>query len=423
MTRTASALPHPPPLHRPSESDTRLKGRGVERQVVYDLPFWLAYASNALAIAAVSLLFRYADFVSLLGGTEYHLGWIVGVGMVGSLVMRLALGSCIDHYGTKVVWLGSTLLFAATCFAHLAITSHTGVAIYLLRIVFCCAVAGFYGASMTFISSRAPIERMAELVGMVGTASYLGTVAGVLLGDYLFGAVTANRDQVINMFLAAGLLGVLSYPFAWLASRAEAPPASAHSTSLLTVLRRHHPGAVLVVAVAAGMALGLPSVFLRPYAAEISIPRIGVFFVVCSITAILMRVLARRWPERFGNRAIIVLGIAGAMISLLLFLLVDAEWQLALPAVGFGCTNAILFPAVVAAGSVTFPARHRGLATLLVLAAFDMGQLIGAPVAGAVLRYSPLVGLRPYPTMFLTMAGLMALVGAWYLAPRNSPPS
>jgi hypothetical protein len=52
-----------------------------------------------------------------------------------------------------------------------------------------------------------------------------------------------------------------------------------------------------------------------------------------------------------------------------------------------------------------------------------MGQLIGAPVAGAVLRYSPSVGLPPYPTMFLTMAGLMALVGVWYLAARNSPPS
>ena len=59
---------------------------------------------------------------------------------------------------------------------------------------------------------------------------------------------------------------------------------------------------------------------------------------------------------------------------------------------------------MVAAGSVTFPLRHRGLATVLVLATWDLGQLIGAPTAGAVLQYSPLAGLPPYPTMFLTMA-------------------
>ena len=89
---------------------------------------------RACCMAAVAVLYRYADFVTLLGGTEFHLGWIVGVGMVGSLAMRMVLGSWIDRYGAGLLWLGSTLLFVVTCFAHLAVASHTGVAIYLLRI-------------------------------------------------------------------------------------------------------------------------------------------------------------------------------------------------------------------------------------------------------------------------------------------------
>ena len=39
-----------------------------------------------------SLLFRYADVVFFLGGSELLLGTIVGVGMIGSLAMRLAQG-------------------------------------------------------------------------------------------------------------------------------------------------------------------------------------------------------------------------------------------------------------------------------------------------------------------------------------------
>ena len=174
-----------------------------------------------LLAAAASLLFRYADFVTLLGGTEFHLGWIVGVGMVGSLAMRLVLGSWIDRYGAGPLWLGSMLLFVVTCFAHLAVASHTGVAIYLLRISYCCAVAGIGGASMTFVSMRTANDRLAEMVGMLGTGGFLGIVVGTLLGDFLFGSITITSAQVAEMFIVAGLLGLLSLPFAWAATRSE----------------------------------------------------------------------------------------------------------------------------------------------------------------------------------------------------------
>ncbi len=391
--------------------------------VIYGRQFWLAYTSNALLLVAVALLFRYADFITLLGGTEFHLGWIVGIGTFGSLFTRLLIGSWLDRYGTRLLWLASAVLFSATCFAHLGVQSHTGVAVYLLRISYCCAVAGANGASMTFISKCGPKERLAELVGMLGTAGFLGSVVGTLLGDLLLGSLSVGRSQVVEMFVLAGLLALCSLPFAWAATRREhasrshAPRGNQGlqpNPSLLSLLRRHHPGVVLAVGVAMGIGLGLPAVFLRTYAADLGIPRIGLFFMVYAVAAIITRVLTRRWPERFGPRPLILLGTAGMAASVLLFLPVRAEWHLILPAIGYGCSHAILFPSVVAAGSVTFPLANRGLATLLVLAMWDLGQLIGAPTAGAVLRYSPLAGLAPYPTMFVVMTALLVIIGAWY---------
>ena len=180
-----------------------------------------------------------------------------------------------------------------------------------------------------------------------------------------------------------------------------------------------------------GVGLGLPGTFLRTYAAGLGISRIGLFFLVYAVAAIITRVLTRRWPERFGPRRIILLGMAGMVASVLLFLMVRVEWQLIVPAIAFGCSHAVLFPSVVAAGSVTFPLEHRGLATVLVLATWDLGLLVGSPAAGAVLKYSPLVGLPPYPTMFVTMATLLAAIGLWYAAadqctphaPREEPAS
>jgi MFS family permease len=428
--------PDIPTQPRPAQQPGR-----PQPSATYDRSFWLAYLANLLLASACSLLFRYADFVSLLGGSEFHLGWIVGVGMVGSLAMRLFLGSWIDRYGARLLWLGSLLLFVVTCFAHLAIASHTGAAIYLLRIGYCCAVAGVSGASMTFVSMRTYNDRLAEMVGMLGTGGFIGTVVGTVLGDLLFGSVSIIPAQVAEMFIIAALLGLLAMPFAWAATRgqgaglrvqsSEAPkrqvstsphlpiskspnPAASSEPSLLTLVRRYAPGIILIIVVTMGMALGLPSTFLRTFAADRGIPRIGLFFLVYCVAAVLIRVPTRRWSERFGPRRIILLGMAGMTASIAIFPLVRTEWHLAFPAIGFGCSHAILWPAVVAAGSVAFPPKHRGLATVILLAAWDFGLVIASPTVGVVLKYSESLGLPPYPTMFLAMAAGLTLVTLWY---------
>ena len=163
-----------------------------------------------------------------------------------------------------------------------------------------------------------------------------------------------------------------------------------------------------------GAGLGLPATFLRTYAAELGIPRIGIFFLVYSIAAIVVRVVSRRWIDTIGTRTIILVGMAILSVSLALFLLVQSEWHLILPAIGYGCSHAILFPAVIAAGSSSFPVRNRGLATVLILAMWDIGILVASPLAGGVFRVCTSVGLSPYPMMFLVTAGLMVLIGLWY---------
>jgi hypothetical protein len=54
----------------------------------YGRSFWLCFVANTMLTVAVSLLYRYADFVTYLGGGEFELGLIVGVGTVGGLLMR-----------------------------------------------------------------------------------------------------------------------------------------------------------------------------------------------------------------------------------------------------------------------------------------------------------------------------------------------
>ena len=410
-----SSVPAPPnPCPAP-------RAKQAMAEAAFGRPFWLTYGANSLMMIAISLLYRYGDYITCLGGTELELGWIVCAGMCGSLAMRLAQGVGIDTYGPRQVWLWSSALFIASCAGHLAVNDINDPILYVLRIVFQTSVAGFFGASITYISGRAPVARMAEVVGTLGTSGFIGMVLGPLLGDGLLRGASIDRGQVDRMFLAAAGLGMVSFVLSWLATHGHPVPPRRKRAPVLWLLRRYHPGAVLLTGVAMGFGLGLPGVFLSRYAAELEIPKLRFFFGVYACIAFVTRLAIRRMPERHGVRPMILCGLASLVIGMLLFLPVRFAWQFVFPAVFIGVAHAMLFPAVIASGSGAFPARYRGLGTTVMLAMFDLGNLIGSPAIGEILHWSQHFGWPAYPTMFVSVSALLALAALIYAAYSRGP--
>lgn len=383
-------------------------------ETAFGWPFWLTYGSNFLLMVAVSLLYRYGDFVKELGGNELNLGWIIAVGMIGSLAMRLGQGIGIDAYGPRQIWLWSSALFISTCLGHLLVTDVKGPLVYVLRIFYQSSLAGFFGASITYISGRAPVARIAEVVGTLGTSGFIGMVFGTWLGDALLIYAEIDRTHVDRMFVAAALLGSASFVMSWLATRGHLPPVRRKRLPMFRVLKRYHPGGVLWIAIATGFGISLPGVFLSRYAASLEIADIGPFFTIYCPTAFIARVSMRSVPERFGIRPMIAVGMLALVAGMLLFLVVQKPWQFAIPAVAVAIAHAALFPAVIAGGSGVFPTRYRGLGTTMSLAFFDLGCLVGSPIVGEVLYWAEHFGWRAYPTMFLVVAGLLAAMGLIY---------
>lgn len=395
----------------------------------FGAPFWCTYAANFSMTVANSLLFRYADFVKLHDGDnfEYKLGWIVGVGMVGSLAMRVAQGVGIDKYGPRLVWLVSSVLFAAGCFGHIAVDSISGPTVYALRIMLQTGLAGFFGASITFISGRASVARMADAIGTLGTSGFIGMVVGSLLGDWLYTSAAdatqgVSQATVNQMFFLAGSLGACGLAFAWLATMGHPPPAQREPVLLRGVLRQYHPGApLLLVGAAIGFGLALPGVFLRPYAASLGIAQMRVFWGVYAPLAFVARLAIRGFPERYGVRPMIHIGMTFLAAAMLSMLAVHAEWHFVLPAVLIGIAHAFLFPAVVAGSTGAFPVAYRGLGTTLILSMFDLGSVLGSPTVGAILTGARYLDWQPYTVMFLTVACALSAIGIYYsLAPKDA---
>ncbi|MBX9788090.1 MAG: MFS transporter [Pirellulales bacterium] len=380
----------------------------------YGVDFWFAYAANMLLTTATALLFRYGDFVTSIGGTEFNLGWIVGVGMIGSLLMRAAQGVGIDVYGARQIWLLSNAGFTLSCLGHLAVGQVDGVAVYALRVLYQTSVAGFFGASITFVARRAPANRMAEVVGTLGTSGFMGMVLGSWLVDRIF-EFSAAAQRVDFMFATAAGLSAVSFVFGLLATRNYVRPPRRRQPPVLWLLRRYHPGMILLVSVAMGFGLSLPSTFVRPFTAYMNISGIAVFFTVYAGTGFVTRMSIRRFPERFGFAVMIHAGMAAMVASMLLFLVVSRPWQMALPATMLGVAHALMFPAVIAGGNTTMPLRYRGLGTTLLLAMFDLGAMCGAPTVGVLLRVAEALGWPKYTVTFVVVAALMAAIAVAYV--------
>ena len=387
---------------------------GAERETIYGRAFWCTYLSNTALMVAISLVYRYANFIEFLGGNELNLGLIVGVGMVGSLVMRFFQGFGIDHFGPRKIWLWSMAGFVASLLGHVLITTVDGPAIYLLRILYSTSVAGAFGASITSVSRSLPLARMAEVIGSLGTSGFIAMALGPQLGDFLCGHENITRGDLDTLFCTAAGLGALSLVCAALATRDEVAPRRRRRPHLIWLLRRYHPGSVMALSTVLGVGLVVPTTFLPTYTQELGIPRTGYFFIVYACTAFVARLGTRRFPEIFGVRPMIFLGLAALVTSFVCYLPVQSEWGLMLPGVFAGIAHAVLFPSVTAQGSSAFPNRYRGLGTTVMLAMLDLGTLTGAPLIGAMVEYSKSSGLPPYPTTFFVLSIGVTLMGLYY---------
>ncbi|HEV3416471.1 MAG TPA: MFS transporter, partial [Pirellulales bacterium] len=220
--------------------------------------------------------------------------------------------------------------------------------------------------------------------------------------------------ELDSLFLVASGLASASFVAAWFATSREVRPPPRRHVPIVPLLRRYHPGVLLAMGVMTGIALGMPATFLRTFAAELSINRLAPYFTVYAVTAIATRLATRRLTERLGIRGAILIGMALLVVGVASYLAVANEWQLLVPAMFTGAGQAILYPAVVAGGSATFPARYRGVGTTLMLATIDLGTLTGAPLIGGIVHYGREIGLPGYPAMFVCIAALLVVSTAFY---------
>lgn len=361
---------------------------------MYTRQFFQAFAALGLFMTCVSLQYLFAKYLEFRGCDVATGGMITAVGMIGPLLIRIHLGQCIDRFGFRLTWMSGTLAVAVA----LGVMPFVAGLLLItgLRAVFQMAVSAVMTTVAVFAAQIAPPHRRAESIGTIGLAGFMGTSLGPLLGEWIFSGGDGSIDAFRLFFWASvacslGSCAVMlsirqpaAAPFAparWPA----ADPAGGQTLSTFRVIRRYWPGAILLVSLVFSMAFSLNTFYLERLAQAAGFEKTRLFYIIYCPTAMVMRLVFRRLPERFGRRGTLLFGMALHAGGLLSLLGVGSEAHLILPAVLMGAGHCFIFPSMVDLAADRLPPQYRGTGTAVVFAAGDLGLLLGYALLGRII--------------------------------------
>ena len=384
---TSSAAPSAP-------SESELAGEPAEPERpspaipssrIYNRVFWLAYAANVSLVMANALTFRFAEFVSWLGGSEETAGTIVSVGILGALAIRLVLGQAIDNYGTRRLWmLGSVVYITSSSF--FLVLADLGWPIYLARLGFAVGIATMFTCSMVHIQNLVPANRRTEVIGNLGSSGFVGMILGSQLGDWIFRITPDGQPRFLVLFGGTVVLGLVYLTLVFTLTRGDVHERPLPTPAVHRLIFRYWPGNVVFVAIMMGISLTVTTIFLTRFATSLGLVNgVGTFFTGYAVTAFLFRVQTATWSRTIGRHRMIWFGLGGHFLGHAVLPFVTQEWHFLIPAVACGFGHALLFPAVVSLGSGAFPQEYRGSGTTITLGFIELGSALSAPLLGWVI--------------------------------------
>ncbi|QBR03345.1 MFS transporter [Paraburkholderia pallida] len=273
---------------------------------------------------AAALVFPQVFFPSL----DRLTATLVAFGAFGAGFLARPLGGVLfGHFGDKVgrqkVLVTTLLLMGASSFligclpGYASIGAAAPVLLILLRLIQGFAAGGEWGGAALFGIEHAPAGRR----GLWGSFTSMGIGVGGIIGDIVFGAVSAGAHGDLASFAwripfwLGGLL-VLVGLYARMQSGAHAAASHAHDAKmpLLEAIRQRPRELLLCTGIAFGYITiaYIGSTFFLAYATDIgySSTQALVFDLALSVAIVLSAPLFGHLSDKLGRRTVMICGAA-----------------------------------------------------------------------------------------------------------------
>ncbi len=350
--------------------------------VLYSVPFLLMGLANFCFTSSYACFYMLPLFLVNRGGNQSDVGIIMGSFALASVLCRPWISEMIDRMGRKPSFTLGTLIMSFAPLVYLGFNGdlHDNYGpMLVVRVIHGVGLAICSTAVFTYVADIIPPQRLNEGIGIFGVSGLMGLAFGPATAELVI-----RRWGFDAFFLTASLLGVLALTShlglkdSYVAQRRESAP-----TFFRLLL---HPKLFLVSFLAAlfGIATAATGNFVAPFARELQLPFIALYYLAYSVAAVLTRFGGARLGDRVGEQRVLPYAMALAGTGLLLMALLGGNLVLVAAGLLSGCGHGFLYPSLNAMAIRGEPGQIRGKVTGIYTGSIDTGIFAGSILLGYI---------------------------------------
>jgi len=311
-------------------------------------------------------------FIKQMGGNETQVGLAMGAFMLTAVIFRPFVGGLLDRFGRRPFILWGLLLFAVAMYMYNWIA---GIGVLMaLRILHGMSWAFSTTAILTAVTDMIPSARRGEGMGWFSMSMTLAMAIGPLFGLW----VTQNLSYDALFLFAVGL----STAALFLMLGANMP----FQPQLVPRRIEFFEKSVLPITASIFflfLAYGGIISFVSLFADSIQVNS-GTFFLVYAATLVLIRPIAGKLSDRYGEAFVIVPSLVTTILALIVLSFSTGLFGLLASAVLYGIGFGSAQPALQAATIRIVRPDRAGVANASFSTATDLGIGLGSILLGWV---------------------------------------
>jgi MFS family permease len=347
---------------------------------IYNLQFGLVCLSSLLFSASFNMLIpELPEYLSNMGGAEYK-GLIIALFTLTAGISRPFSGRLTDTLGrVPVMAVGSIVCFVC---GILYPVLGTVSGFLFLRLIHGFSTGFKPTATAAYVADIVPRERWGEALGLHGLCFSIGMALGPAIGSSI------KLYSSMNMlFYASSVFALLSIVIL-MNMKETLKHKQRFSLRILKISRKDIialevlPAAI--VTFLSYMAYGVILTLIPDWSQHLGIANKGLFFMVFTITSVMIRFGAGKASDKYGRLRLIAIGLFLLIISLVIVGFSTSIAGFLAGAALYGVSTGIVSPALNAwTVDMSFP-EHRGKAMATMYIALEAGIGLGALFAGWV---------------------------------------
>lgn len=378
----------------------------ASKHPIYNIPFGLLCLSSLFFSASFNMLIpELPAYLSSLGGAEYK-GLIIALFTLTAGISRPFSGKLTDTIGrVPVMAVGSIVCFVCG-FLYPVLGSVSGF--LFLRLVHGFSTGFKPTATAAYVADMVPVSRWGEALGLHGLFFSTGMAIGPAMGSAIVTHFSMDTMFYFSSFLALLSIIILynmketikeKQPFRWSLlkiSRTEIIEGQVIPAGIVTMLSYIPYGVILTL--------------IPDFGGSIGVKNKGMFFMVFTISSLVVRFVAGRISDKRGRENVIRAGLLIVVVSLFLLGYAGSPRGLIFGSIVYGIGTGILSPAINAwTIDLSHPDR-RGKAMATMYIALEAGIGLGALLAGWF--YQDVISMVPW---LLYAAGAVAILAFIYM--------